>query len=381
MQKIVEFIQDIYKTKEFIPLHEPRFIGNEKKYLNECIDSTFVSSVGKFVDEFEEKIAEFTGAKYAVATTNGTSALHIALLLADVQSGDEVITQPLTFVATCNAITYCNAKPIFVDVDLDTLGLSPSSLQKFLEENCEIKNSRCINKTTGKSVKACVPMHTFGHPCRISEIKDICDQWHIALVEDAAESLGSYYKGRHTGRFGKLGTLSFNGNKILTSGGGGCIITDDEVLAKKAKHLTTTAKVPHAWEYTHDMIGYNYRLPNLNAALLVAQLEQIEMFLQDKRDLAKMYEKFFQGLDMEFITQPQNSEANYWLNAVILKNRGQRDEFLHYTNDRGVMTRPVWTLMNKLEMFRDCQCGDMLPNCNYFEDRVVNIPSSVRVKS
>ena len=381
MQKIIEFIQDIYQTKEFIPLHEPRFIGNEKKYLNECIDSTFVSSVGKFVDEFEEKIAKFTGAKYTVATTNGTSALHIALLLADVQSGDEVITQPLTFVATCNAITYCNAKPIFVDVDLDTLGLSPSSLQKFLEENCEIKNSRCINKTTGKSVKACVPMHTFGHPCRISEIKDICDQWHIALVEDAAESLGSYYKGRHTGRFGKLGTLSFNGNKILTSGGGGCIITDDEVLAKKAKHLTTTAKVPHAWEYTHDMIGYNYRLPNLNAALLVAQLEQIEMFLQDKRDLAEMYEKFFQGLDMEFITQPQNSEANYWLNAVILKDRGQRDEFLHYTNDRGVMTRPIWTLMNKLEMFRDCQCGDKLPNCNYFEDRVVNIPSSVRVKS
>ena len=380
MQKIVEFIQDIYKTKEFIPLHEPRFIGNEKKYLNECIDSTFVSSVGKFVDEFEEKIAEFTGAKYAVATTNGTSALHIALLLADVQSGDEVITQPLTFVATCNAITYCNAKPIFVDVDLDTLGLSPSSLQKFLEENCEIKNSRCINKTTGKSVKACVPMHTFGHPCRISEIKDICDQWHIALVEDAAESLGSYYKGRHTGRFGKLGTLSFNGNKILTSGGGGCIITDDEVLAKKAKHLTTTAKVPHAWEYTHDMIGYNYRLPNLNAALLVAQLEQIEMFLQDKRDLAKMYEKFFQGLDMEFITQPQNSEANYWLNAVILKDRGQRDEFLHYTNDRGVMTRPVWTLMNRLEMFQDCQCAD-LHNAFYLEDRVVNIPSSVRVKS
>ena len=201
------------------------------------------------------------------------------------------------------------------------------------------------------------------------------------MVEDAAESLGSYYKGRHTGRFGKLGTLSFNGNKILTSGGGGCIITDDEVLAKKAKHLTTTAKVPHAWEYTHDMIGYNYRLPNLNAALLVAQLEQIEIFLQDKRDLAKMYEKFFQGLDMEFITQPQNSEANYWLNAVILKDRGQRDEFLHYTNDRGVMTRPVWTLMNKLEMFRDCQCGDKLLNCNYFEDRVVNIPSSVRVKS
>lgn len=379
MQKIVEFVQDIYKTKEFIPLHEPRFVGNEKKYLNECIDSTFVSSVGKFVDEFEKKIADFTGAKYAIATTNGTSALHISLLLADVQKDDEVITQPLTFIATCNAISYCNAKPVFVDVDLDTLGLSPSSLEKFLDENCEIQESRCINKTTGKTIKACVPMHTFGHPCRIDEIKDICDKWHIVLVEDAAESLGSYYKGRHTGTFAKLAAISFNGNKIITSGGGGCIITDDEELAKKAKHMTTTAKVPHRWEYTHDMIGYNYRLPNLNAALLVAQLEQLELFLQNKRELAKEYEDFFTNLaDITFIKEPQQSRSNYWLHAVSLKDRAHRDEFLKFTNDNGVMTRPIWTLMNRLEMFKECQCTD-LTNSIFLEDRVVNIPSSVRI--
>ncbi|WP_345980660.1 LegC family aminotransferase [Sulfurimonas sp. HSL3-2] len=379
MNNIVEFVQDTYKTKEFIPLHEPRFTGNEKKYLNECIDSTFVSSVGKFVDEFEKKIADFTGAKYAIATTNGTSALHISLLLADVQKDDEVITQPLTFIATCNAISYCNAKPVFVDVDLDTLGLSPSSLEKFLDENCEIKESRCINKTTGKTIKACVPMHTFGHPCRIDEIKDICEKWHIVLVEDAAESLGSYYKGRHTGTFAKLAAISFNGNKIITSGGGGCIITDDEELAKKAKHITTTAKVPHRWEYTHDMIGYNYRLPNLNAALLVAQLEQLELFLQNKRELAKEYEEFFTNIaDITFIKEPQQSRSNYWLHAVLLKDRADRDEFLKFTNDNGVMTRPIWTLMNRLEMFKECQCTD-LTNSIYLEDRVVNIPSSVRI--
>ena len=379
MQKIVEFIQDIYNTKEFIPLHEPRFCGNEKKYLNECIDSTFVSSVGKFVDEFEKKIAEFTGAKYAVATTNGTSALHVALLLAGVKSGDEVITQPLTFIATCNAISYCNAKPLFIDVDLDTLGLSPNALEKFLKENCKIENGRCINKVSGKIIKACVPMHTFGHPCKIDKIKDICDQWYIALVEDAAESLGSYYKEKHTGTFGILGAISFNGNKIITSGGGGCIITDDEELAKKAKHITTTAKVPHRWEYTHDMIGFNYRLPNLNAALLVAQLEQLEQFLQNKRELSQEYEDFFKSkTDVTFVKEPADCKSNYWLHAVLLKDREQRDAFLKFTNDNGVMTRPIWTLMNKLDIFKNSQCG-VLKNCEFLEDRVVNIPSSVRV--
>ena len=379
MQSIIEFIQDIYKTKEFIPLHEPRFIGNEKKYLNECIDSTFVSSVGKFVDEFEQKIADFTGAKYAVATTNGTSALHVSLLLADVQNGDEVVTQPLTFIATCNAISYCNATPVFVDVDLDTMGLSPSALEKFLDENCELIDNHCVNKKSKKIIKACVPMHTFGHPCRIDEIQTICDKWHIALVEDAAESLGSYYKGQHTGTFGKLGAISFNGNKIITSGGGGCIVTDDEALAKKAKHMTTTAKIPHRWEYTHDMIGYNYRLPNINAALLVAQLEQLELFLQNKRELSCKYEEFFANRsDIAFVKEPDLCKSNYWLHAVLLKDRKHRDEFLDFTNKNGVMTRPIWTLMNRLEMFQNCQCEDV-SNSLYLEERVVNIPSSVRI--
>ncbi|MDT8338773.1 MAG: LegC family aminotransferase [Sulfurimonas sp.] len=377
MQEIVNFIKQTFKTQEFIPLHEPRFVGNEKKYLNECIDSTFVSSVGKFVDEFEKKIAEFTGAKYAVATTNGTSALHISLLLAGVEKDDEVITQPLTFIATCNAISYTGATSVFVDVDLDTMGLSPKSLKEFLSANCEIVNSRCRNKTSGKTIKACVPMHTFGHPCRIDEIKEICDAWHIALVEDAAESLGSYYKERHTGTFGLLGAISFNGNKIITSGGGGCIITNDEVLAKKAKHITTTAKIPHRWEYSHDMVGYNYRLPNINAALLVAQLEQLENFLQNKRVLADEYREFFKNQHVEFVTEPKGSRSNYWLNAIILKDRKQRDEFLEFSNNNGVMTRPIWTLMNRLEMFKECQCGN-LTNATYLEERVVNIPSSVR---
>lgn len=378
MQNIVDFIKKTFSTAEFIPLHEPRFVGNEKKYLNECIDSTFVSSVGKFVDEFEKKIAEFTGAKYAVATTNGTSALHISLLLAGVERDDEVITQPLTFIATCNAISYTGATSVFVDVDLETMGLSPKSLKEFLNANCEIADNRCRNKTSGKTVKACVPMHTFGHPCRIDEIKEICDAWHIALIEDAAESLGSYYKDKHTGTFGLLGAISFNGNKIITSGGGGCIVTDDEALAKKAKHITTTAKIPHRWEYSHDMIGYNYRLPNLNAALLVAQLEELESFLQNKRALADEYREFFKDQNIGFAVEPKSSRSNYWLNAIVLKDREQRDEFLEFSNNNGVMTRPIWTLMNRLEMFKECQCGD-LKNAAYLEDRVVNIPSSVRV--
>lgn len=377
MQTTVDFIKQTFHTDAFIPLHEPRFRGNEKAYLNECIDSTFVSSVGKFVDMFEQKIAECTGAKFAVATTNGTSALHISLLLADVTPGDEVITQPLTFIATCNAISYCGAHPVFVDVDLDTMGLSPVALEAFLNAHCEVEQNKCVNKTTKKVVKACVPMHTFGHPCRVDEIKAICERWHIVLVEDAAESLGSYYNGRHTGMFGKLGAISFNGNKIITSGGGGCIITDDEALAKRAKHMTTTAKIPHRWEYTHDMIGYNYRLPNLNAALLVAQLEQLEGFLANKRELAALYEGFFADKETRFVTEPQNATSNYWLNAVLLKDKEARDAFLQFTNDNGVMTRPIWTLMNKLEMFKDYQCGD-LTNSLYLEERIVNIPSSVR---
>jgi len=377
-QETIELIQSTFNTTDFIPLHEPRFVGNEKKYLNECIDSTFVSSVGKFVDRFEEEIAQYTGAKYAVATVNGTSALHVSLLLVDVQEGDEVITQPLTFVATCNAISYCGAKSVFVDVDKDTLGMSPNALKVFLDENTELKGGKCINKVTGKTIKACIPMHTFSHPCRIDAIKEICDANHIALVEDAAESLGSYYNGKHTGTFGKVGAISFNGNKIITAGGGGCIITDDEELAKKAKYITTTAKVPHKWEYTHDVVGYNYRMPNLNAALLVAQLENLESFLGNKRELSRAYKDFFEASNIMFLTEPKDSRSNYWLNAVILKDKAERDIFLKETNAKCVMTRPIWTLMNKLEMFKNAQCG-LLDNALWLENRAVNIPSSVRL--
>ena len=379
-ENVINFIQDTYKTKEFIPLHEPRFIGNEKKYLNECIDSTFVSSVGKFVDEFEAKIANYTGAKYAVATSNGTSALHIALILADVKGDDEVITQPLTFVATCNAISYCGAKPLFIDVDKDTMGLSPSALKEFLDKNTLIKNQQCINNKTGQVIKACIPMHTFGHPCRIDEIKEICDKYHVFLIEDAAESVGSTYKDKHTGTFGQVGVMSFNGNKIITAGGGGCIVTNDKALAKKAKHLTTTAKVPHKWDFNHDMVGYNYRMPNLNAALLVAQLENLDNFINSKRKLANKYETFFNSADYVFIKEPMESKSNYWLNSVLLKNKQQRDEFLNETNLQNVMTRPIWTLMNKLPMFEHAQCGD-LTNSEWLEDRIVNIPSSVIIEA
>ena len=374
----VEYIQNLYKTSEFITLHEPRFGGNEKSYLNECIDSTFVSSVGKFVDRFEADFARTVGAKYAIATVNGTAALHVSLVLAGVETGDEVITQPLTFIATANAISYCGAKPIFLDVDPDTMGLSPDAMRAFLEQECTLIDGRCINRTTGKTIKACVPMHTFGHPCRIDEIKTLCDAWHIILVEDAAESLGSYYKEKHTGTFGKLGAFSFNGNKIITSGGGGVIVTDDETLAKRAKHITTTAKIPHKWEYVHDEIGFNYRLPNLNAALLCAQLEQLDSFLENKRELASTYKQFFTGHNIRFAEEPVNARSNYWLNAIILNSLEERDAFLEYTNSSGVMTRPIWALMNRLEMFQSCQCGP-LENALYLEERVVNIPSSVRL--
>jgi len=375
-EEVVAFIQEIYQTTDFIPLHEPKFIGNEKKYLNKCIDSTFVSSAGEFIDGFESRMQKYTGAKYAVSTNNGTSALHIALLLAGVKRGDEVITQPLTFVATCNAISYCDARPIFVDVDRDTMGLSPSVLRDFLKKNAIVKNQQCVNKKTGKTIRACIAMHTFGHPCKIDEIKEICDKYHIFLIEDAAESVGSVYKGKHTGTFGQAGVMSFNGNKIITAGGGGCIVTNDKSLAKKAKHLTTTAKVPHKWDFNHDMVGYNYRMPNLNAALLVAQLENLDNFISSKRKLADVYGAFFSSVDCDFVKEPINSKSNYWLNSILFKNKQQRDEFLNETNSNGVMTRPIWTLMNKLPMFEHAQCGD-LKNSEWLEDRIVNIPSSV----
>jgi perosamine synthetase len=375
----IEFIRSLYQTDAFIPLHAPVFLGNEKVYLNECIDSTFVSSVGKFVDQFEAMVAEFVGTKYAIATVNGTAALHIALKLVGVNESCEVITQPLTFVATCNAISYCNASPLFVDVDKDTMGMSPESLEAFLQTYTTLQDGVCINKTTGKKIGAVVPMHTFGHPCRIDRIAEICHRYNIPLIEDAAESLGSYYKGQHTGTFGQLSAFSFNGNKTITTGGGGMIVTNDENLAKRAKHITTTAKVPHPYAYIHDEIGYNYRLPNINAALGCAQMEKLEEILTNKRQTAESYQKYFaQRDDISFVYEPDNAKSNYWLNAILLENGEQRDIFLQESNNAGVMTRPIWQLMNRLDMFHNAQCMP-LNNAEWLEERVVNIPSGVRL--
>lgn len=375
---VIEFVQGLYKTEAFIPLHEPRFLGNEKKYLSECIDTTFVSSVGKFVDQFESMICDFTGARYAIATVNGTAALHVALRLVGVSSGDEVITQPLSFIATCNAISYCNAKPIFVDVDLDSMGMSPQSLRAFLRANTRQDFGMCVNVTTGNKIAAVVPMHTFGLPCRIEEIEKICKEFNIPLVEDAAESLGSYSNGRHTGTFGQVGTLSFNGNKAITTGGGGMIITNNASLARRAKHITTTAKLPHPYEFIHDEVGYNYRLPNINAALGCAQMESLPSILKGKRELAFEYANFFLGSGIDFAKEIVGSHSNYWLNAIKLESRAQRDSFLKDLNDAGVMSRPIWRLMNNLKMFGSCQKTD-LSNAEWLEDRVINIPSSSRI--
>lgn len=388
-QEIIKFIRQLYNQPEaFIPLHAPVFIGNEKKYLNECIDTTFVSSVGKFVDLFEEKIAEYTGSTKAVSCVNGTNALHLALQLVGVERNTEVITQPLTFIATANAISYCGAHPVFLDVDMDTMGLSPQALKNWLVHNVilkEVKDSlsqpqplpQPYNKGTGRRISCCVPMHTFGHPCRIDEIIEICNEFNIPVVEDAAESLGSFYKGQHTGTFGKIGVLSFNGNKVITTGGGGMLLFNNEELAKKAKHLTTQAKVPHPWEFNHDAIGYNYRMPNINAALGLAQLEQLPMFLESKRKIAQAYKNFFSTLTsaLNFISEPPNSKSNFWLNCILLNSKEERDVFLKYSNENGVMTRPAWTLMNKLPMFANAECGD-LHNATFIEDRLVNLPSS-----
>ncbi len=377
--EICEFIHDLFGTQDFIPLSVPKFIGNEKKYLNECIDTTFVSSVGAFVDRFEHDMAVYTGAKSAVVCVSGTNALHMAMLLVGVERDDEVLTQALTFIATCNAISYIGARPVFIDVDRETMGLSPRAVKAWLEKNAEMKEDVCYNKRTGRRVKACIPMHTFGHPVKIDELVDICREWHIELVEDAAESMGSFYKGRHTGTFGRVGAISFNGNKTITTGGGGMLLFQDEELGAYAKHLTTQAKVPHRWEFVHDHIGYNYRMPNINAALGCAQLENLDEFVASKREVAKEYAAFFKNMDgIDFFEEPESCFSNYWLNVVILKDKLAQLEFLEYTNDHGVMTRPVWELMNQLEMFKDCE-NDGLENTIWFADRVVNIPSSVRL--
>ncbi|MDD2243101.1 MAG: LegC family aminotransferase [Petrimonas sp.] len=375
---IIQFIHQLYGSSEAVPLHVPTFSGNEKKYLSECIDTTFVSSVGPFVDRFESMVAHYTGATRAVVCVNGTNALHIALLLVGVHPNDEVLTQALTFVATCNAISYSGAHPVFIDVDKDTMGLSPHALESWLRENAIIKGKECYNKTTGRRIKACVPMHTFGHPVQLDQLQGICARYHIDIVEDAAESIGSTYKGKHTGTFGKVGVLSFNGNKTITTGGGGMLLFTDDRLATRAKHLTTQAKSPHRWEFIHDEIGYNYRMPNINAALGCAQMEQLDNILANKRATAEAYKQYFaKRNDIQFFSEPKDCHSNYWLNAIILEDKSAQQAFLEYSNDHGISTRPIWRLMTELPMFIHCQSDD-LTNTRWFSDRVVNLPSSVR---
>lgn len=373
----IEFIRDHYQTDAFIPLHEPRFRGNEKKYVLDTIESTFVSSVGAYVDRFEGMMQEITGATRAVAVVNGTASLQVALRLAGVQKYDEVLTQALTFVATANAIAHNHATPVFLDVDLDTMGLSPKAVEAFLEAHAELREDGCYNKKTGKRIAACMPMHTFGFPVKMYELLAVCNQWNIPVVEDAAESLGSYYKGKHTGTMGLISGFSFNGNKIVTSGGGGAIVTNDHDLGVKAKHLTTTAKRPHPYEFYHDELGYNYRMPNLNAALACAQLESLEAYLVEKRNFAKSYATLFSDLGVNFRQELPDTQANYWLMCVELKDKAERDIFLKQTNDKGVMTRPIWQLLYRLPMYQHCQ-RDTQTNAEFLEERIVNIPSSVK---
>ncbi|MDI9562063.1 MAG: LegC family aminotransferase [Pseudomonadota bacterium] len=377
--EIVQFIRKIFDTKGLIPLHEPRFIGNEKKYLNECIDSTYVSYVGAFVERFEDMVEDFTGSRFAVSTANGTLALHLALMTIGVKPGDEVITQALTFVATANAIIHCGAKPVFVDCDRETLGMSHEKLEEFLNENTLLgDDGYCYNKKTGKRIAACVPVHVFGHPVNIKAIKETCKSYGIRVVEDAAESLGSFFENKHTGTFAHIGILSFNGNKIVTTGGGGMVITDDEGLAQRARHIATTAKRIHQWEFIHDEIGYNYRMPNVNAAIGCAQMEKLDFFLENKRELARIYKEFFGNIGIEYFSERKGCCSNYWLNTIIVKDKSQRDAFLDFAHKNGVMSRPAWTLLNKLPMYKDCETTD-LEHAQWLEDRIVNLPSSVRI--
>ncbi len=374
---VIGYIQNQFDNKAFIPLHEPRFLGNEKKYVTDTIDSTFVSSVGAYVDKFELMMSSISGTNKSIAVVNGTSALQVALRLAGVNARDEVITQALTFIATINAIIYNGASPIFIAVDIDTMGLSPNAVEAFLEEFGEMREGTCYNKKTNKKIAACMPMHTFGFPVHLDELLKVCNKWNIPVVEDAAEAIGSEYHSKPIGSFGKLGVFSFNGNKIVTSGGGGAIVTNDIELGIKAKHLTTTAKVPHPYEYVHDEVGYNFRMPNLNAALACAQLEQLRKFIDNKRILAQEYNSFFKSKGINFRMELPTTKANYWLMCVELENKMERDLFLKETNENGVMTRPIWQLIFKSSLYSGFQ-RDGQTNALYLEDRIVNIPSSVR---
>jgi predicted outer membrane repeat protein len=421
-KELINFIRDHYRTDEFISLHAPTFKEKDRSYVLDAIDSTFVSSIGEYVNRFERDLAAFTGAAHAIATVNGTTALQTALQLVGVDCGDEVITQPLTFVATANAVAHLCAHPVFVDVDRDTMGLSPEALEAWLEENAEVKDkgkdedkakaqvemkdfhpqpepqsqpqpesqpesqpepqsqpqSQPINKNTGRRIAAILPMHTFGHPCRIERIVQIARKWSIPVVEDAAEAIGSYVGNTHCGLFGDVGILSFNGNKTITCGGGGAILTNDASLGARAKHLTTTAKVPHPWEFEHDEIGYNFRMPNLNAALACAQLERLPEILAEKRSLALAYRQFFKDKDWAvFLNEPDGTRSNYWLCAIALSNAGERDTFLGSVNNQNVMVRPVWKLMTELSMFKECSSGPVA-NAKWLRACVVNLPSGVR---
>ena len=369
------------QDRDFIPLHEPSFEGNEKAYVTECIETGWVSSVGKFVDSFELKLAEFCETKKAVAVANGTAALHICLLLSGVKDNDEVLCPSLTFVATANAISYCHAIPHFIDSEMTSLGVCADKLDAHLKEIAEIKNNEAYNKLTGRRIGALIVMHCFGHPVDLDKIIAVCEKYHIPLVEDAAESLGSYYKGVHTGNVGIISSLSFNGNKTITTGGGGAIITNDEALGKLAKHITTTAKLPHKWEFKHDMVAYNYRMPNLNAALGLAQMEMLPSLLDRKRILANKYKDAFAGIDgVRFFDEPGYAKSNFWLNLILLdkENAGLRDSVLAATNDNGMMTRPAWTLMHKLPMYSHCPTADVSV-AEELEARLINIPSSANL--
>ncbi|EOL9134589.1 LegC family aminotransferase [Enterobacter cloacae] len=375
IKSIVEFIRDVYKTDEFIPLHAPVFNGNEKQYVLDTLDSTFVSSVGKYVDDFERKIESFTGTARAVATVNGTAALSAALYLAGVKRGDLVITQALTFVATCNALYHLGAEPVFTDISPVSLGLCPVALEYWLNENAELTEKGCVHRKTHQVIRAVVPMHTFGHPAELDELVAVCKKWHIILVEDAAESLGSFYKGKHTGTLGEYGALSFNGNKIITTGGGGMVLCRSSEAGVRAKHVTTTAKVPHPYEFYHDEPGFNYRMPNLNAALGCGQMERLDSFITQKRGLAQRYEEFFAGSEFNFVKEPEYAQSNYWLNAVICENLDARNEMLAQMNEDKVMVRPIWKLMHRLPMFEHAM-RDELKNSEQIEARLINLPSS-----
>jgi aminotransferase in exopolysaccharide biosynthesis len=375
-ERLIEFIRDWYSSDEFIPLHAPVFRGQECANINSAIESTYVSSVGSFIQQFEFDMMHYTGSLSAVATVNGTSALHTSLLLGGVTTGNLVITQGLTFVATANAIRYCGAFPIFIDVDLNTLGLSPASMNMWLEENAYLDGNFCKTKKNNTPITACVPVHTFGHPADLDGLMKICEHWKITLIEDAAESLGSFYKDKHTGTFGKYGSLSFNGNKVITTGGGGMILSGLHE-GGRARHLTTTAKIPHKYDFLHDQVGYNYRMPNINAAIGCGQIKQINYFLKAKRDLANAYQDLLEGSNYQFFCEPAGCKSNYWLNTVICENSLERDELLSITNSAGIATRPVWELMNLLPMYKDCM-SDNLNNSRWLRDRIVNLPSSVR---